>query len=221
MISKLHKATWAERNNVERSLIGALALSVVCFGLLFWAWMVQLRPWAPVWGTWADWVAATGTVLGFGAAVFTLRKNARDQKNQRQEDVLAEASRVVMTLQEPKVDFDDKLDGSTRYSYRGTVHNAASSPVRKAHVHLDASKLKDQRTLEFLQADWDLGTIPVGGEGDFIIQVNSRGTAPRSNELIQAMNFLFTDVHGHTWKQTTNKLSQEKLLAGRFERTME
>ena len=212
MIQRLQKKIWVERNYVERSLISALVLALICFGLVFWAWMVQLHPWAPVWGTWADWVAAIGTVLGFGAAVFTLSKNARDQKSQRDEDVLAEASRVAMTLEKPKRNFGDSMGGYVNYGYTGSVHNAASSPVRGVQVELNRTKLSDQRGLEFIRVVWDLGTVPVGGKENFLIQVNVSGTkaAPGSDELVQAMTFLFTDVHGHTWEQTANKLSREK-----------
>lgn len=211
MIKRLYKTIWAERSSVEQGLIAVLVVVAVCFGLVFWAWMVQLQPLAPVSGTWADWVAAVGTVLGFGAAVFTLSKNARDQKSQRDEDVRAEALRVAMTVERPKRNFGDPLGGYVNYSYTGSVHNAASSPVRGVQVELNRTKLSDQSALEFTSAIWSLGTVAAGGKEEFLIQVNVLGTngAPESDELVQAMTFLFTDVHGHTWEQTANKLSRE------------
>lgn len=186
----------------------SLAVAVVGLLAIANAWRRQLIPWAAEWGNWAEWVAAAGTVLGFAAAVFTLSKNARDQRNQREEDVLAEASRVAMTVAEPNVDFTDSLAGYVRYSYRGMVHNAASSPVREVQVELDGTKTKvtGGKGLNFLHHEWNLGTIPAGVQGNFLVEVSVSGVeVPDRNDLVQSMLLLFTDVHGHTWNQTANE----------------
>lgn len=77
------------------------------------------------------------------------------------------------------------------------------------HIELDVTKLSDQRGLDFLHVAWDFETVPVGVKANFLIQVTvsaPRAAPPESDELIQAMTLLFTDVHGHTWDQTANKL---------------
>lgn len=211
------KTVWAERNSVERGLIVALAVVVVCLGLVFWAWTVQLRPWAPVWGTWADWVAAGGTVLGFAAAVITLNKNTRDQNNQRQEDIRAEASRAAITVPERGTrNFDNPGTGSVNFGYSGRVHNAASSPIRGVKVELDETKLSDKYELNFYHVRWDLGTISAGETAGFLIQVDvsASSTAPPRAALTQAMNLLFTDVHGYSWCQSGMKVERSGTSEG-------
>lgn len=220
MKQRLWNAAWAQRQLLERCLIVSLVVVVVCLGLTFAAWMTELRPWAPVWGTWADWVAAAGTVLGFAAAVITLAKNASDQKDQRKQDVLAEASRVVLTLGRGKLVGRDPVSGTMHYTFAGNVHNDSSSPIRKVNVGIDVSQLQDQ--VVFLHHGWDLETIPAGGQEDFLVQLGASGiqTPPGSNELSSAMRLLYTDVHGLTWNQKSDRLTVEKRLAAQFSRDM-
>lgn len=196
---------WADRTFIERWLIGCLVAAVICLILVLGFWITGLRPVAPVWGTGADWVAAVATVLGFGSAVFTLTKNANDQKRQREEDIWAEAAQVSLTLNKPKVDFHDSLASNSRYSYWGQVDNAASSPIRRLSVELHVTKLSNHKKIHFLECEWELGTVRAGGEAEFLIQVTVRGSAPSRDKIFDALSLSFMDVHGNLWEQASTR----------------
>lgn len=221
MNQKPRDGVWANLNLLDRCLIVSLGVVVACLGLTFTAWMTDLRPMAPAWGTWADWVAAIGTVLGFAAAVITLAKNASDQKEQRNQDVLAEASRVVLTLGRQQMVGRDSMSGTMHYTFAGSVHNDSSSPIRKVNVGIDVNQLEQDQVV-LLHYGWDLETIPAGDQEDFLVQLSVplERRPPQSNELSKAIRLLYTDVHGLTWNQKSDKLTVEKRLAAQFSREM-
>lgn len=201
MNRRLWGQVWAKRNFVERSLIVALGGLLLCLGLTFTAWMRDIRPLAPVWGTWADWVAAGGTILGFGAAVLTLRWNALDEKKRRRNAQRAEAARVALTWdEEPKALADD---AGNLWLHKGTFHNSGSSPIRDVYITMGTVQggVTDFVDPDWVTAEkWQFEALAPGMTRDIDILMRwTRKRTPTNAAVHEAMVFCFVDVEDELW----------------------
>lgn len=197
---------WTGRTGIERSLIVALTVAVLGLLAVVNAWRRQLVPWATEWGNWAEWAGAIATALGFIFAVFTLSRNGKAEAKRRIEFQEMEASRVVVT-----VEFNHQksyLPSSRMYAV--TMHNAASSPVKRAMFFVDRNALPfsphkdvpDPTTGQRI----DFGTVPAGGQVTRDLSFLGTFEAEFGSELQRTICFWFHDVSDALWMHEKGQL---------------
>lgn len=196
------------RTSGERWLAGLL---VVVVALLIWvwcAWKADLEPpMATDYGTVADWFTFGATAAGFGIAVYTLRKNARDEVNRHKRMQRLEAARVTTLLY--KYPAGDPIHNSGYTAYRLTIRNGGSSPVTEVSGYADYTGIPDRtntRQGERTIFHFSAGVIAAGGKKDETFEVSGKAPKEFTDALSRAISFCFRDAEGDFWTYRDGKL---------------
>lgn len=207
MIKKLQQI-WTEWTDREKWLLGLLILSLAGGAWVFSAWMQDLRPWATEYGTVADWWIFAATAAGFGVAVYTLRKNARDETNRRERSQRMEAARVTATLN--RLMSDVGIDPGDR-AFRLSIRNGGSSPVTElegcvdyTHIPGPYKKIPGESTVY----RFSVGLIASGACQDMDFEVSGKAEPEFTAALSRAVCFWFRDAEGDFWMYEQGKLKK-------------
>ena len=213
------KSAWADSTELERWLVGILAVVLAVLFFVFSAWQQQLIPWERRYGSVAEWVGAVATAGGLGWAVFTLRVNARDQTARAEAEKRAEAARVALDWNEDILCLTNiSGDGETQsYLYRAEVHNAGSSPIRDFVVWLDGI---DGVVYKTNGEQWAAGEMPMefidtvvpGARKKFEFNISWRYSITNDTDtgyrVTRAASFGFNDVLNNRWVNAKGKLKK-------------
>lgn len=206
MIDKF-KTTWLGRSRLEKILITALCVAMAALVTVFWAWQVELVPFARVYGTVADWCIFAATAGGFWVAAYTLRKNASDETKRHERLQRVEASRVTATL--TKYVSGDPVHNPGYTSYRLAIRNGGSSPVSELTGFVDYTDIHGRHKTvpgERTVFEFSVGVAPAGLGKNETFQVSGKVTPEFTEALSRAICFQFRDAEGDVWICRNGKL---------------
>lgn len=158
-------------------------------------------------GTVADWFTFGATAAGFGIAVYTLRKNARDEVNRHLRMQRLEAARVTPSLY--KYSAGDPIHNDGYTAYKLTIRNGGSSPVAEVFGHADYTGIPDRTNTgvgEITIFHFSAGVIPAGGQLVKTFEVSGKVTEDFTYALSRAISFCFRDAEGDFWTYRDGKL---------------
>ncbi|WP_146187387.1 hypothetical protein [Arthrobacter sp. HMWF013] len=210
----------------ERWLLGLAIVFALCFGAALLAWKLQLVPYATDFGNVGEWVGALATLGGFGAAVYTLQKNASDARRHEEQHQRAEAARVAVAwdmdvedlgFRQPSHSQDleflhlpqENFGPQRLWRHKARIRNSGSSPVTQTYIWLQ--NVKGPWTWEGRNSVVLCDTLLPGAERvvDFDIAwgPSVESTAGASKIALGEMTgFGFRDVHNQCWMYQDGKL---------------
>lgn len=150
------------------------------------------------WGSVPDWCAAIFTGLGFGAAVYQLRRARLDQDDARKAAQVHETERreAMARAVGVSISWGDSAEGVT--AAKVEVVNSGPFPIHGVVLIIEA----DEYPMEVV-----IGTLLPGRSVEDTYLVDR--SEPAFAELTSGAQVRFTDTYGKHWSRTPDDLQRE------------
>ncbi|WP_370246413.1 hypothetical protein [Nocardioides sp.] len=158
-------------------------------------------------GSWADWVAAIATVLGFGGALFQLRLSYNDSKRAREQEQQAELDRqqAMARAVGVKVEWQANDRGGVPDGYDGKMP-VEVEVVNTGPYPIDGAVLKVCTDHEQYPMEIVYGTLL---PGDRLVNTHLVDrTDVAFAELTSGASLVFTDAYGNHWERSPHGIEK-------------